>query len=166
MNNAAIFHTGFFIDQKTEDYRNILDTNLLAPAIFSREAVLSMKKRDAQGHIINISSIAGSHFDAIFVPIGLYGTTKSGMQGLSSELRHEIIQNKLNIKVTSINPGLVTTNMTNDLIKERAKQNICTYSLEAIDIAEAVIYVLETPERVEVPQITLIPHKSPFILSK
>lgn len=40
--------------------------------------------------------------------------------------------------------------MTNDLIKERAKQNICTYSLEAIDIAEAVIYVLETPERVEV----------------
>ena len=45
----------YVTDQKTEDYRNILDTNLLAPAIFSREAVLSMKKRDAQGHIINIS---------------------------------------------------------------------------------------------------------------
>lgn len=42
-------------DQKTEEYRKILDTNLLAPAIFSREAVLSMKKRDSQGHIINIS---------------------------------------------------------------------------------------------------------------
>ncbi|WP_204269037.1 hypothetical protein, partial [Klebsiella aerogenes] len=45
--------------------------------------------------------------------------------------------------VTSINPGLVTSFLTYDLIKERAKQNICTYSLEAIDIAEAVIYVLE-----------------------
>lgn len=42
------------------------------------------------------------------------------------------------------------TNMTSDVIKEREKRNIRTYSLEAIDIAEAVIYVLGTPERVEV----------------
>lgn len=45
----------YLSDQKTEEYRNILDTNLLAPAIFSREAVLSMKKRNTQSHIINIS---------------------------------------------------------------------------------------------------------------
>lgn len=44
------------------------------------------------------------------------------------------------------------TNMTSDVIKEREKQNIRTYSLEAIDIAEAVIYVLGTPERVEVSE--------------
>lgn len=44
------------------------------------------------------------------------------------------------------------TDMTNDLIKERRKQSINTNSLEAIDIAEAVIYVLETPERVEVSE--------------
>lgn len=44
------------------------------------------------------------------------------------------------------------TNMTNELIKEREMQNIRTNSLEAIDIAEAVIYVLETPERVEVSE--------------
>lgn len=44
------------------------------------------------------------------------------------------------------------TNMTNELIKEREMQNIRTNSLEAIDIAEAVIYVLKTPERVEVSE--------------
>lgn len=53
-----------FLDQKTEDYRSVLDTNLLAPAIFSREVILSIKKRNAQGHIINISrSVIFSLFD-------------------------------------------------------------------------------------------------------
>lgn len=42
-------------DSETGDVHNAINTNLIAPTIFAREAMNSIRKRDARGHIINIS---------------------------------------------------------------------------------------------------------------
>lgn len=44
----------FILDTPTENYREVLDINVLAPAICAREFAQSIKKRNAAGHIINI----------------------------------------------------------------------------------------------------------------
>ncbi|XP_068987109.1 farnesol dehydrogenase-like [Bombus flavifrons] len=158
VNNAGVLSPTPILDSKTEEYRRVIDTNLIAPAILSREAIKSMKKCNACGHIINISSISGLHLEAIAVPIGMYGPSKYGLRALGIELRHEIAQAKLNIKVTNISPGPVMTDMM------KGFENIVSNSILKVgDIPEAVIYALGTPETVEIPEITVIPHGTGYI---
>ncbi|XP_033299784.1 farnesol dehydrogenase-like [Bombus bifarius] len=162
VNNAGVLSPTPIIDSKTEEYRRVIDTNLIAPAIFAREAVKAMKKCNAYGHIINISSIAGLHLEAIAVPIGMYGPSKYGLRALGIELRHEIIAAKLNVKITNISPGAVMT----DMIKSVQDVVSNNFILKAEDIAEAVIYALGTPETVEIPEITVIAHGTGFIFTQ
>ncbi|XP_071878284.1 farnesol dehydrogenase-like [Bombus fervidus] len=159
VNNAGVACDKPIIDSKTEEYRRVIDTNLIAPAIFAREAVKSMKKCNACGHIINISSIAGLHLEAIAVPIGMYGPSKYGLRALGIELRHEINAAKLNVKITNISPGAVMTDMIKG-VQDAVSNN---FILKVGDIAEAVIFALGTPETVEIPEITVIPHGTGFI---
>ncbi|XP_050575862.1 farnesol dehydrogenase-like isoform X2 [Bombus affinis] len=156
VNNAGVVCVKPIIDSKTEEYRKLIDTNLIAPAIFAREAVKSMKKRNACGHVINISSIAGLHLESIAIPLGMYGPSKYGLRALGIELRHEINAAKLNIKITNISPGAVITDMIRSI--RNALHITDDYALKDADIAEAVIYALGTPETVEIPEITIISH--------
>ncbi|XP_033299785.1 farnesol dehydrogenase-like [Bombus bifarius] len=162
VNNAGVVCARPIIDSKTEEYRRVIDTNLIAPAIFAREAVKAMKKCNACGHIINISSIAGLHLEGIAIPIGMYGPSKYGLRALGIELRHEIIAAKLNVKITNISPGAVMT----DMIKSVRDVESNNFILKVEDIAEAVIYALGTPETVEIPEITVIPHGTGFVFTQ
>ncbi|XP_076664776.1 farnesol dehydrogenase-like [Andrena cerasifolii] len=154
INNAGVFTQMPIIDSPTEEYLKILETNLLGPTICAREFSQSIRKRNVPGHIINISSIAGLFAEAIEIPIGLYGASKYGLRALGTELRHEMMQAKLPIKITNISPGAVRTEimsrfiMTEDQLK---KLN----PLEENDIADAVVYALGTPERVEIHEVTV-----------
>ncbi|CAL7944503.1 unnamed protein product [Xylocopa violacea] len=161
VNNAGIAIPKKIIDSDTEEYRKIIETNLIAPAICAREAMQSLIKRKAAGHIININSIAGSYAESIFMPLGMYSASKYGLRALGTELRHEIVMSQLNIKITNISPGVVDTQMIQALFKERDRPQQLK-SLEDKDIAEAAIYALGTPESVEIPEITIIPHKTAF----
>ncbi|XP_050496263.1 farnesol dehydrogenase-like isoform X14 [Bombus huntii] len=162
VNNAGVVCVTPIIDSKTEEYRRVIDTNLIAPAIFAREAVKAMKKCNACGHIINISSIAGLHLEGIAIPIGMYGPSKYGLRALGIQLRHEIIAAKLNVKITNISPGAVMTDMVRS-VRDVVSNN---FILKVGDIAEAVIYALGTPETVEIPEITVIAHGTGFIFTQ
>ncbi|XP_078043901.1 farnesol dehydrogenase-like [Augochlora pura] len=156
INNAGVADMTKIIDTPAENYRKVLDTNVIAPAICAREAVQSMKKRGVDGHIVNISSVAGHNAEIIKVPIGMYGASKYALTALATELRHEIAIEELNIKITNISPGAVMT----DMIKNACKAVDVTINipiLRAADIADAVLYVLGTPPLVEVYDILLSP---------
>ncbi|XP_003705303.2 farnesol dehydrogenase [Megachile rotundata] len=156
VNNAGVAVRSQILESPTEEYYKVIDTNLIAPAVCAREAVKSLKKRGSPGHIININSIAGHFAESIHLPLGMYCPSKYGLTALGSELRHELIAGELKIKVTSISPGAVRTDMITGVLPPNIKIPI----LEAEDIAAAVVYALETPERVEIPEITIIPHSS------
>nr|XP_012145261.1 PREDICTED: dehydrogenase/reductase SDR family member 11-like isoform X1 [Megachile rotundata] len=158
VNNAGALHVCSLIDTPTEEYSRIIDTNVIAPAICAREASKSMRKRNVGGHIVNINSIAGHFAHALHTPIGMYGVSKYGVTAMSAELRHEMIAENLKIKVTSISPGLVNTEMTEEFIEEESRKTI----LQPRDIAGAVMYALGTPEHVEIAEVTVIPHGIPI----
>ncbi|CAL7944502.1 unnamed protein product [Xylocopa violacea] len=164
VNNAGVNSNKKVIESDTEEYRKVIDTNLIAPAICSREAIQSLIKRKACGHIININSIAGLYAESLLMPLGMYPASKYGLRALSTELRHEIVLSNLDIKITSISPGAVYTEMIQSFFKDKSGEEIrqLVKSLEDKDIAEAMIYALGTPESVEIPEITIIPQKTAF----
>ncbi|XP_076388787.1 dehydrogenase/reductase SDR family member 11 isoform X3 [Megachile rotundata] len=145
-------------DTPTAEYYKTIETNVIAPTICAREFLQSIKKRNTCGHIVNINSIAGHFAEAIHVPVGMYAASKYAVTALCSELRHEIIAANLNVKVTSISPGLVRTEMVQDFIA-----NLDVRTLEPEDIADSAIYAIGTPERVEIHEITIIPHGTPIV---
>ncbi|XP_053993970.1 uncharacterized short-chain type dehydrogenase/reductase y4vI-like [Hylaeus volcanicus] len=159
INNAGVADQSMIIESPTEEYRKVLDTNVIAPAICVREFTQSIKQRKVFGHIININSMAGHFPESIHLPIGMYGASKSALNALSTEIRHEILQAQLNIKVTSISPGAVMTDMLRGVVKlQSIIDKIPT--LKDKDIADAVIYALQTPQGVEVYDIFLMPQNS------
>ncbi|KZC10582.1 Dehydrogenase/reductase SDR family member 11 [Dufourea novaeangliae] len=179
VNNAGVSSTSTILDSPTTKYRLILDTNLVAPAICSREFCQSIKKRNSSGHILNINrlayvsdpgtstspplcglglirlewldsrGIAGRYAEAIQMPFGMYGPSKYGLSALAAELRHEIILAKLNIRVTNISPGAVLTDMIKGIFEKCNDVVHNSAMLYSEDIAELVIYALEIPERAE-----------------
>ncbi|XP_060831201.1 farnesol dehydrogenase-like [Bombus pascuorum] len=154
VNNAGIFNRSYIIDSDTTEFQDVINTNLMAPAILAREAMNSIKKRNARGHIINISGTPGLYLQAVTVPIGMYGPSKYGLKALGIELRHEIALAELNIKLTTISPGFVQSDMLKDLYEflNLSEDGF----LKDTDIADTVIYVLGTPESVEIAEITVL----------
>ena len=156
VNNAGVVIANPVIDSATEDYYKVIDTNLIAPTICAREIISSLKKRNKAGHVININSIAGHFAESLHMPLGMYAASKYGVTALGSELRHEIIAANLNVKVTSISPGVVETEMASNVLPP----NSGIPALKAEDIAAAIIYAVGTPEHVEIPEITIMPHRA------
>ncbi|XP_076664773.1 farnesol dehydrogenase-like [Andrena cerasifolii] len=154
INNAGVSTLMPIIDSQTEEYRKILETNLLGPTICAREFSQSIRKRNVPGHIININSIVGLYAEAVMIPLGLYTASKYGLRALGTELRHEMMQAKLPIKITNISPGAVLTPMLSCLIKTEHDLSRLN-PLQDKDLADAVVYALGTPERVEIHEITV-----------
>ncbi|CDQ98089.1 unnamed protein product [Oncorhynchus mykiss] len=60
INNAGLAHNEPLLSGKTDSWRNMIDVNVLALSICTREAYQSMKERNVDdGHIININSMGG-----------------------------------------------------------------------------------------------------------
>ncbi|XP_070154365.1 farnesol dehydrogenase-like [Polyergus mexicanus] len=162
INNAGVIVNEPIIEGSTENYRKILDVNVIAMAICSRELVQSVKKRKATGHIININSIGGHYAETITLAVSLYCASKYAVTGMSTSLRNEITKAKLDVKVTSISPGMVNT----ELLKNSFAKLGLDESLEGIpilestDIADAVIYSLNVPHHVQIYELTITPHEA------
>ncbi|XP_043269468.1 11-beta-hydroxysteroid dehydrogenase 1A-like [Venturia canescens] len=156
INNAGVYIRENIMDASTESYRHVMDTNLLAPAIFAREAIRSMKKRKSAGHIITIGSIGGHNPEGVTVPCNLYVASKCAVVGMCHTLRNEIGAARLNIKITSLSPGAVKTDMILDVgftleLMERLP------ILTPEEIASAVIFALSTPPNVQVKELIVEP---------
>ncbi|XP_035913978.1 farnesol dehydrogenase-like [Anopheles stephensi] len=152
INNAGVARTVGVLDAgNTQAVRDVIDTNLVGLALCSREAFQSMKKRSVDGHIIHINSILG-HCVLPMGTLNVYPATKYGVTALTETMRHELRLAGTKIKVTSISPGLVRT----EIIPNSAAISEMPI-LEPEDIASAILYALGTPPRVQVHEITIKP---------
>lgn len=108
VNNAAMLKAGNILDAADNDLKTILDTNVLAVAITTKEVVKNMKAHNVKGHIINMNSVLGHRvIDAAL--LSLYPTSKFALTALTESIRLEINREKLPIKITSVSPGYVKT---------------------------------------------------------
>lgn len=141
INNAGISIWGPFTDLKDEEIKNILDVNLYSAIAMSQETIKYMIP-EQKGCIINISSIWGMVGASCEVA---YSITKAGIDGLTKSLAKEL--GPSNIRVNSIAPGLIDTEMISDFSKEEIKEIENQTPLgkigKPIDIAKAANWLIE-----------------------
>ena len=103
VNNAGFAFAGFVEDVSDSELRSQFDTNFFAAAELMRQVIPAMRERK-QGHIINISSIAGRVGNPA---ISSYAASKWALEGLSESLSNEMAP--FNVKVSLVEPGQFPT---------------------------------------------------------
>jgi NADP-dependent 3-hydroxy acid dehydrogenase YdfG len=153
VNNAGIMLLGPFDSTQRDDYRQMIEVNLLG-AITTTEVFLDQLK-DGGGDIINISSVAGRTARA---GNGVYAATKWGLNGWSESLRQELLPD---VRVTLIEPGAVATELPTHTTHEATRQGVeQLYSqviVTAEDIAEVIAFVVSRPKRLAIHEVLLRP---------
>ena len=141
INNAGITENKLFSDVTDDDWEKIIKNNLYSVFCTTQEALPSMIHRK-QGCIINISSIfgmVGASCESI------YSITKAGIDGLTKSLAKEL--GPSNIRVNSIAPGIIDTEMNEELSEEELREVKKQIPLEKIgkpeDIAKCVNWLVE-----------------------
>ena len=141
INNAGISTYNLFTDITDEEWNRTINTNLNSVFYMSQETVKYMIKQK-EGSIINISSIWGIVGASCEVA---YSVSKAGIDGMTKALAKEL--GPSNIRVNSIAPGLIDTDMNNDLTKEELDNIINETPLCRIgkpeDIAKCIKWLVE-----------------------
>ncbi|XP_072397517.1 farnesol dehydrogenase-like [Diabrotica undecimpunctata] len=159
INNAGCLTKQNLCEGTTEVWKKVIDVNLLGLCIATREAIKSMKENEIDGQIIHINSITG-HWNIRIDGLNIYPATKYAITSLAQTLRKELSKTKTKIKVTSLSPGLVNTeifavggmtNYADSLIQEEVP------ALSPRDIADAVTYILSTPPHVNISELIIQP---------
>lgn len=162
INNAGLGHVAPLAGGATELWREMLEVNVLALCICTREALADMRARGDIGHVVHVSSMAGHR-----VPpgSGVYSATKYAVRSLTEALRRELREQGSAIRVASISPGLVETGFhaamfgDEELARRRYGEIVV---LTADDVADAVEYVLAAPPHVQVHDVLVRPTEQAF----
>lgn len=179
VNNAGVSFLGTVLEGGVDDWRLMLETNVLALLVGCQAATRAMRDKGNHGHIVNISSVAALSPDS-----GVYGATKHAVNVITNTLRRELLEDP--IQVTSIMPGLVATNIGRNIdptvleglvamsgidvevvpgrrlpddVLEAAQEALSDFMIKPDDVADAVLYALTRPGRVHIPDIVIRPNK-------
>ena len=141
VNNAGVGGAGGPIQDTTlEDWNKVIDTNLTGNFLGEKYAVKVMVDyNDGKGSIINISSVAG----LVGLPMSpAYSASKGGTRLLTHATALQLAQQKLNIRVNSVHPGWIDTNIIPEDQKDAIIQTIPVGHLgEPQDIGEICVYL-------------------------
>ena len=153
MNNAGVMLLGPFSAELSEDYRRMIETNLLG-AITTTEVFLD-QLLDGGGDLINISSVAGR---TARPGNAVYAATKWGMNGWSESLRQQL---QPGVRVIVIEPGAVATELTDHIThgetKAAVEQMYESTSIAAEDVAEIIAFAVSRPRAVSLNEILVRP---------
>ena len=156
VNNAGLMPLSFVKNLKVDEWDQMIDVNIKG-VLYCTAAVLPHMRETKSGHIINISSVAGR----IVFPAGsVYCATKHAVTAFSEGLRQELSPRN-NIRVTTIEPGVVSTELTNTITDESLEKFVESSkkmeALKAEDIASAIIFAINAPNHVSVNEILVRP---------
>jgi 3-hydroxy acid dehydrogenase/malonic semialdehyde reductase len=156
VNNAGLaLGLDAFADGNYEDWQVMVDTNIMGLLTMTREILPGMVAR-GRGHIINLSSIAGTY---AYAGGHVYGATKAFVTHLSLMLRADLLGSP--VRVTSIEPGMVETDFSLVRFKGDQQRAGAVYEgvepLTAEDIAETVRWAMAQPAHVNINRIEIMP---------
>lgn len=138
-----------------DDWERMIDTNVKGLLYISRLISPGMVAKGA-GHIINLSSIAGHEA----YPNGAaYCASKHAVQAITKAMRIELLP--FGVKVSSISPGMVDTEFSIVRFKGDKERADSVYKgltpLYAIDIAEAILFMVTRPKHVNIDEMLIMP---------
>ena len=156
INNAGNAHGLETIDQAhVEDWDAMMDINVKGLLYVSKAVIPGMVQRQ-QGHIINVSSIAGR---SAYPAGAVYCASKAAVDKITEGMRIDL--NPYNIKVGQIAPGLVETEFSLVRFKGDEARAAAVYAglqpLTALNVAETIRYMIEAPAHVNLADVLLLP---------
>ena len=156
INNAGIMPLSFFKNQKIDEWDRMIDVNIKG-VIYCTSAAIPFMLEKKSGHIVNISSIAGR---TVFPAGSVYCATKHAVTAFSEGLRQEFSQ-RSNIRITCIEPGVVSTELNNTITDNSLESFLNSVKkmepLQSKDIANTILFALQAPHYVNVNEIMLRP---------
>jgi len=151
VNNAGMGIFGKTVEEISgEQFRQVIETNLLGTFYACHSAIPIMKRRGG-GYIINISSLAGQNAHP---KMAAYNASKFGLNGFSESLMQEVRQD--DIKVSYVCPGSVNTYFGGDVPSDNN-----AWQLQPADIAQTVLNLLVMDPRALPSKVEIRPSKPP-----
>lgn len=140
VNNAGIVYDIPLFEKTLEQWKNTINTNLIGTYLCSKYAAANMQKNNS-GVIVNISSTNGIN---TYSPYSAdYDASKAGIISLTKNLAMELAPN---IRVNSIAPGWVNTDMNKDLpkkfIKDEKEKTFLKRFAEPQEIASVALFLV------------------------
>ena len=154
INNAGLAAGLDFIQNgDTDDWDQMIDTNVKGLLYMTRAAIKFLENTTG-AQIVNVGSIAGKE---VYPKGNVYCATKHAVDAITRAMRIDL-QEK-GIRVSSVNPGLVETEFSLVRFKgDSEKANAVYKGLEPLhgdDIAETIRYIVETPFRISIADLTI-----------
>ncbi|XP_059612422.1 farnesol dehydrogenase-like [Phlebotomus argentipes] len=163
INNAGVIReTELIRSDNSTPLREIIDTNVFGLVFCTREAYKSMEKHGRNSHVVHINSVVGHNVICnLQIPsYNIYPPSKFAVTAITEIHRQEFIRSKHHIKVSSVSPGAVKTEMVSDeFFKERFGD---IPFLQAEDVSQSVLYVLGTPPHVQIHELIVKPFGESF----
>jgi len=156
INNAGNAHgLDSIADGDPHDWNAMMDGNVKG-LLYVSQPIIKLMKEKQNGQIINISSVASRQTYANGV---VYCASKKAVDVISEGMRIELTE--FGIRVTNIQPGAVATDFSKVRFKGDAERASTVYvgyeALKAEDIADAIAYCINVPERVSIAEFTIYP---------
>lgn len=145
--NAGLGHFGSIEDLTSEQWNQVIDTNLTGVFNSIKASVDALK--NTKGYYITISSLAGTNF---FAGGSAYNASKFGVTGFTQAVMLDL--RKYGVKVSTIMPGSVSTHFNGNEPSEEG-----AWKIQIEDIGELVIDLLKMnprtlPSKIEVRPTT------------
>ncbi len=153
VNNAGLGRNAPLCSGATADFREMLELNVLALAVCTREAIADMRRRGDDGHVVHVSSMAAHRIPR---GSGMYGATKFAVRALLESLRQELREAGSRIRVGAVSPGYVRTEFA-EVFERDPDAGARTYGrftvLEPADVAALVRQLLLAPPHVQIHDV-------------
>ncbi|WP_102275549.1 SDR family oxidoreductase [Cytobacillus massiliigabonensis] len=160
-NNAAIMPTGPLVEARRDEWKQMLDINVMG-VLNGIAATLPIMVEQQSGHIISTASVAGH---VVYPNSAVYCGTKFAVRAIMEGLRQE---HRLdNIRSTIISPGTVATELAGSIKKDDLREAELEYQksidpLQSEDVAKTVAFVIEASEHVSVSEMIVRPTQQPL----
>ena len=156
VNNAGVMLLGTIVGADPEDWRRMMDTNVLGLMYMTHAAIDGMVEQGS-GDVVNISSVAGR---TARKGAGVYNASKWAVNAFSESLRQEVTTK--GVRISLVEPGAVATELTDHITQPEARaasQQMYTSmrALHAEDVARAIVYVVTQPPHVAVNEVLVRP---------
>ena len=153
VNNAGIAVHKPTTEVTTEEWRNIVDTNLTSAFIASREAMKIMKVQK-RGRIINIGSVSATVPRADTVG---YAATKFALSGLTHSMALD--GRPFGITVSILHPGVAQSSLGGGDHSHRPPEIM----MQASEIADVIHLMVSLPDTTNLYNTTILPIGMPFL---
>lgn len=168
INNAGLaLGLNSYEAQRPEDIQQMIETNVMGLSFCTHALLPGMIARNS-GHIVNLSSIAGTY---PYPGGNIYGATKAFVTQFSLNLRADLLGK--NIRVTNIEPGMCDTEFSLVRFGGDSRKAANVYAgmqpLSAEDIAQTILWTISQPDHVNINRVEIMPTQqafSPFAVNR